>query len=327
MKSISYLLQDLIPVSYGDMKINSFLAIDYLGCVVWSDEAIAVGSLSEAIRSKYFVDGNRLQKSRIMDELLKNWYVFRHPRLREKPKQLDETYLDSDLLKLTEFLFESLVDQECLQNLPPERIDQLHQNFTYSANRFTFCYDFDFISTETYLNYKLFNKLTLNPQLNLLIGGVLTEDCSATQLFSDKYYADQFNAPVMSKREAAEIIINYRPSPFEGLFFLKFSLFQLSSNLQLPLEKQELATKMADYYTDESKLMLADGYYTSVNNFVSDLGYAYSYHFFASYAAMTAKSVWSYQITQMPSQHWMGFYRQMGIDVYAWLGLCHGELD
>ena len=221
-----------MPVTYGDMKINSFLAIDHLGCMVWSDEAIAdqIDLLGESIRSKYFIDGDRLRKSYLMKELKRNWYVFRFPRLREKPKQLDEAYLDGDLLILIEFLFDRLVDQKCLQNLPPERVDQLHLNFTYSPSRLTFAYDFDFISTETYLNYKLFNKLTLNPQLNLLIGGTLDEDCSAAQLVSKQCYVDQFNAPVLSKNEAAEMIINYRPSPFEGLFLLLFLFFNSSSN-------------------------------------------------------------------------------------------------
>ena len=163
-----------------------------------------------------------------MDELRKNWYVLKFPQLREKPKQLDETCLDSDLLKLTEFLFELLVDPECLQTLPPERIDQLDMNYTYSHDRLTFVYDFDFISTETYLSYKLFNKLTLNPQLNLLIGGLPSEDCSAAQLYTAKYYTDQFNAPVMSKSEAADAIRNYGPSPFKGMPLLKISV--LTSN-------------------------------------------------------------------------------------------------
>ena len=71
--------------------------------------------------------------------------------------------------------------------------------------------------------------------------------------------------------------------------------------------------------------MLADGYYESAHNFISDFGYHYSPHFYAYFAAMTANSVYNYQITQVPSQHWMHFYRQWGIDANSWLGRCHGE--
>lgn len=205
------------------MKINSFLAIDHLNCVAWRDEAIAghVDSLGESIRSKYF-DGDRLLKHRFMDDLRKNWYLGMRIGVREKPKQLDDKYLDGDVLRLTEFLFERLVDRQCLEQLPAERVDQLHPNYTDPDGRFPFCYDFDFISTDTYLNYKLFNKLTLNPQLNLLIGGLLTEDCSVVLSFADKYYVDQFNAPVMSKSDAAEAIINYHFAAFNGLLFFVF---------------------------------------------------------------------------------------------------------
>lgn len=200
------------------MKINSFLAIDQLNCVAWNDEAIAdrLGSLSEAIRSKYF-DGVRLRKETFMEQLRKNWYLGMQSKLRETPRQLDYGYLDGDILKLTEFLAEHLVDRQCLERLPAERIDGLHSNYTDSDDRFPFCYDFDFISTETYLNYKLFGKLTLNPQVNLLIGGLYAEDCKAASLFKDKYYVDQFNAPVMPKTDAWQFIRNYHPSPFEGL--------------------------------------------------------------------------------------------------------------
>lgn len=82
---------------------------------------------------------------------------------------------------------------------------------------------------------------------------------------------------------------------------------------------------MADYYTNESRLALGDGFYESANSFIADHRYSYAYHFFAYHAAMTAGSVYSYQITQTPSQHWTGYFRPTGPDVYAWLGRCHGK--
>lgn len=78
---------------------------------------------------------------------------------------------------------------------------------------------------------------------------------------------------------------------------------------------------MAEYYTNESKFELSDGYYESINNFLTEYNFSCSTHFFAHFAAMTADSVATYVITQVPSKHFIAGY--LAMDSVRWVGRCH----
>ena len=85
----------------------------------------------------------------------------------------------------------------------------------------------------------------------------------------------------------------------------------------------KLAIELADYYADESKFELSNGYYESINNFLTDYNFSCSSHFYATYAAMTANSVSTYVITQTPSKHFKGDFVSIDRNVWNWVGRCH----
>ena len=224
------------------MMIGSFLTIDELGCFNSSDSRVEANAdeLSQAIKWKYFDafnGGYRLKRDRFV-EAIKSSQVKSTPSMRTEPNQLDEDeYLDADLLTLTKFLSKNAVDLQCLENVPAERITHLIVN-----PKLLLYYDDDFFDRSAVVDYKLYNRLNLNPNLRLLIGTLKVssypeasvkqsmlasnlnnsnlfyhqnEECNSIHWFNDKYYTDQFNAPVMPKEAAKEFIRNFR-SPFRG---------------------------------------------------------------------------------------------------------------
>lgn len=152
------------------MMIGSFWTIESLGCFNSSDSRVEANadSLSKTIRSKYFDFSNggyRLKRDRFM-EALKSNLLNPNPRMSAEPDQLDQDdYLNGDVLSLTKFLSKHAVDLECLETVPAERITKLKTN-----PKLLLYYDEDFIDRSAFLDYRLYNRLDLNPNLRLLIG-------------------------------------------------------------------------------------------------------------------------------------------------------------
>lgn len=99
-------------------------------------------------------------------EALKSNLLNPNPRMSAEPDQLDQDdYLNGDVLSLTKFLSKHAVDLECLETVPAERITKLKTN-----PKLLLYYDEDFIDRSAFLDYRLYNRLDLNPNLHLLIG-------------------------------------------------------------------------------------------------------------------------------------------------------------
>ena len=85
----------------------------------------------------------------------------------------------------------------------------------------------------------------------------------------------------------------------------------------------KLAIELAEYYADESKFELSNGYYESINNFLTEYNFTCGTHFYANYAAMTASAVSTYIITQVPSKHFKTDFISIDRSVWDWVGRCH----
>ena len=154
------------------MMVNSFLTIDDLGCFNPNDSRVLAnaGKLGRSIRSQYFEPtegGYRLSRDRFV-EAIKSSLIDTQPKMRTEPNELDQDdYLDADLLTVTKFLSKNAVDLQCLENVPAQRIVQLTVN-----PKLLLYYDDDFIDRSAFLDYRLYNRLDLNPNLRLLIGSL-----------------------------------------------------------------------------------------------------------------------------------------------------------
>ena len=80
---------------------------------------------------------------------------------------------------------------------------------------------------------------------------------------------------------------------------------------------------MADYYTNETKWRLSEGYAESALNLLSDQVFNCPIHFYNSFAALTANSVSSYHITQKATKHHMSAVQRYDLNDYYWLGSVH----
>ena len=80
---------------------------------------------------------------------------------------------------------------------------------------------------------------------------------------------------------------------------------------------------MADYYTNETKWQLSDGYAESAVNLLSDQSFNCPIHFYSSFAALTANSVSSYHITQKATKHLKSILKRYDLNDYYWLGFVH----
>ena len=307
--------------------INSFLAINDLKCLNLSNRAVTdyIDAIDEKLKFKFFKFFN--EKAPLKQRLLLSDFSndkLRFPfRLNADNIDKDE-YIDKDILELIKFLSKNAVDLECLQNLTTEQIIGVDK--IYTGPSWTIYYDFDFINKKAYLDYKLFNKLDLNPNLNLLIGTTEEETCKKYFPFIKNYPNDQFNAPVLHKNEAKEIIKNtsiLSTGKLKSKNDYLVTILNVDFFIQI-LDRKGFGSMLADYYTNETELSLPRGYFDSIANLFSDYTYNCPVHFFSNYAALTAKSVSVYHITQKATKHF-GAYSDFQIDDYDlndyyWLG-------
>ena len=82
---------------------------------------------------------------------------------------------------------------------------------------------------------------------------------------------------------------------------------------------------MADFYTNESRWQLSDGYFDAYVNAMSDRMFICPIYFFANYAAYTANSVSTYCITQPMSKHYASDFFRYDLNDYAWLKTAHAD--
>ena len=201
MQSYSPLFTDLLPLSANQLMVNSFTVMKDLGCVNLNLTSPkfenAISSLDERIRRKFF-DKKSLKEKIFLYGLSKILSKFDRIKsnLSTQIKNITkDDYLDEDVLRLVKFLSKHVVDIECLQSLPMQQIvDAGAPNIFITF----YYYDFDFIDTKAYLDYKLFNKLNTNPKLNLLNGITSDESCSVGLIFSTKYFSNQTTPPQAS---------------------------------------------------------------------------------------------------------------------------------
>ena len=201
MQSAAPFFQDSMFVTREEIAVNSLLAIIELGsCTRFTGiQFDQMNELSERMKTIYFdrqTFGYSLKTEVLVRELSKIHHVFYVSELRPKP-------IDSDLLQLASFLSKR-VDVACLQRLPMEQF--FNVSHAYSTQLWEYYVDFDFIAADAYQHYKSFNKLDLNPQLNLLIGNLIKENLADTFSISVGHYMDQFNPPVFERSEMAEVI-------------------------------------------------------------------------------------------------------------------------
>lgn len=161
-----------------------------------------IHELDKKIRNKFFDNRNILELNFFLFELSKNYEKFKSNLKTNKRDKAN--YLDEDLVNLIKFLSKYAVDEECLQNLSMQQLIDVDKSLFNQESSFYF--DFDFFDTEAYLNYKLFNKINLNPKINILIGFLSDEQCSQGLLFKEIYPNDKFNPPAMPKNHAKKLI-------------------------------------------------------------------------------------------------------------------------
>ena len=216
------LFQDQFPVTRNEQLINSYLALNGLNCLNFESEKLQESGelLDKQLKAKFFKEvGGKvvLRKKLFISKLRKNWFKT-DTRLKARFGQLaqddcvdPDSYIDEDVLRLLKWLVKRTVDYDCLQKASIEQIialDPIHHNRGWQI-----MVDDDFLDQKTYLDYKLFNKLDVNPKLNLLIGGLSSEKYEFS--LRNEYYTDKFNAPQIPKEDAKEWIRNY-VSLFKG---------------------------------------------------------------------------------------------------------------
>ena len=196
-----------MPKTRNEIMINSFLAINELNCLNLTSSRIGdhIENLDKKVRTKYFEfyeERESLREQFLFNELHK--YHF-ESKLNAGTDYIEkDDYIDKDILLLVRFLSRIAVDLNCLEKLSTQQIMNIKGDYTNIL--WSIYYDGDFIDEEAYLNYKLFNKLNLNPKINLLIGGVKEENYDLYMKYTDRYPNDQFNAPAIPKQDAKEII-------------------------------------------------------------------------------------------------------------------------
>lgn len=200
---LSGLFFNIFPVNKNELIINSFLAIHELGCLNFKNDQLLTNviKLSSKIRSTYFDDRNYLNVDNLIKKLKKHW---RNLDVDDKLESIDH-----NLLELIKFLSKYAVDLKCLQNVETEKIMNLNERL--NSEFWSIYIDFDFIDKKTYLDYKLHNKLDLNPKVNLLIGGVPNEQClvGLSLARKKKCYADVFTPPKLTKEDSKSIIKHF----------------------------------------------------------------------------------------------------------------------
>ena len=310
MQSASPLFHDNTPTTANEEMINSLLAINDLGCANLNNSNLInvhIKKLNQMIKSKFFqfIDGQYFLKEKFfLTELNKYFYRFESKMNAGLDNLNKDDYIARDVLKLTRFLSKHIVDTECLQNLAKEKVIEVDERYLHIF--FKDYYDFDFVDTEAYLNYKLFNRLNLNPNVNILAGGVSNEKGSVGLFLKDKYYTDQFNAPLIPKEDVKELI--------KQLGYLKTN-------------KKEFADYMANFYTNESRWELSRGYYDSYTNTIADYEFYCPLHFYLNYAALTANSVSSYQINYLETKHLASSNFVFDLDNYSWCTSLHSDVS
>lgn len=196
------------------MIINSFLAINDLKCLNFDNAQFTTDELisfDKKVRTEFFELSENgkyhLKTNHFLKKATDNLKLFEDEMVEGFDRIITDEQIDRNILKLIKFLFKYVVDLECLYNLSTEQIinvDRKHLNEFWAHY-----YDMDFIDTEAFLNYKLFNKLNLNPKLNLLIGTLEMEHCSKVfTIVKDPFYVDQFNALDLPKDYTRELIKN-----------------------------------------------------------------------------------------------------------------------
>ena len=219
LQSSAPFFQDSLPATKDELAINSLLAvIELRNCTNFTDLKLdQISGLSEKVKANYFdrqAMRYSLKKEILLENLLKIHHKFSQSKLVPNKENID-------LSELVRFLAKH-VDVACLQRLSKEQVANVSS--MYMDAKWSYYVDNDFIRADTYYDYKLFNKLDLNPNLNLLIGNVIEEDQSDTLwlLDTDRYYSDQFNPPVIPKEEIIEIIAKNLSFLTSGKFFLDF---------------------------------------------------------------------------------------------------------
>lgn len=288
------------------------MALNSLNCLNLDSDQIQanVESLDKRLKGRFFreeTDGRlRLKKKLFISKLKKNWFKT-DTRLKTRLGHLElddyvnsDSYIEKDVLKLLKWLVKYSVDHECLQAATIEEIISL--NPIHHNRGWQIMYDDAFLDEATYLEYKLFNKLNLNPKLNLLVGGLSAEKYEFS--LKDEYYTDQFNAPQIPKEDAKEWIRNY-----VGLF----------------KGNEKLRNNLADYYTNEARWELPNGYFDSITALKTEYLYTCPHHFFSRQASMTANRVFNYVIDKLPTKH---FAANIEYDLhnYTWLAIGHGRV-
>lgn len=226
LQSSSNFFTSSTPVSKREIMINSFYGISRLGaCSNYSDSAIDVDSLDGRIKRRFFErrnDQHYLKASLFVAELKRNWYNF-ESKLEASSNLEKDDYIDPDVVELIRVL-SKYVDVDCLQRLPIERLIEVEAS---SDPDWSIYYDLDFIDTEAFFEYKLFNRLKLNPKVNILTGIILEErGAEAFLLIKDKYYYDQFSAPAIPKEDAQELIKDFGQLKTGELLVLLISSYE-----------------------------------------------------------------------------------------------------
>lgn len=201
LQSSSPLFHDVFPATRTELMLSSFAAIHEFKCVNLTriESLDSLAKLNETVKNEFFSQKS-LKSKYFLLKLARNLEKL-ESKLKKPEKQTADDKLDETLVGLIRFLSKYAVDVQCLQRLPMQTIAD-------NANPLPtpFYFDFDFVDTEAYLNYRLFNRLSFNPKINILSGVVTDESCFQGLTFKEFYYADQFNPPAMSKQDAWKLI-------------------------------------------------------------------------------------------------------------------------
>lgn len=88
--------------------------------------------------------------------------------------------------------------------------------------------------------------------------------------------------------------------------------------------KEKLNSKIAEYYTDESKFELSKGFYDSYIDLRNEYFFKCPNYFYSNYASMNADKVYNYLISYRPTLHFeSAVYRldeKLNLSSYSWIG-------
>ena len=306
------------PKTKNELMINSILAVNELKCLNLTSSKIRVGNLGEKLKEKYFARSRNgeyiLKKEYFLIELNRNFNDFK------SKMNFEDDYFNKDIVYLLKFLASYIIDLDCLQNLEMQQIIDVSSNHTNLRWSAFFANDFlddenSHFEMENDLDFKQFNKLNLNPKVNLLIGGLMVEECgrdfiNGFSTLKQKYnYSDQFNQPLIPKADAIELIKN--------------------SNILNSKNNEAIAVAMAVLYTDETKFKLSKGYFEAYyNNLLSDYEFKCASHFFSNFVSLLSNSVSSYLINYQFTKHFNQDWLRFDIDNAQWIGpTCHADVS